>query len=332
MRIFVFEYITGGGCVDEPMVASLACEGDLMLTALVRDLLEVEGVAVLICRDLRLDLPPLPVEVHWVDSDWRAAWLWCLASADAVLPIAPETDDILESLCHDVQMAGKRLLSSSAEAVALAADKQLTLDLLARRGVPVVPSWRADDPPPVSAATMVVKPDNGVGCRDIHLVTGGRALDDFMLQQQDPSHWLVQPYLEGQSASLSLMVSNGRVCLLGCNVQRVAQVDDGFVLLGCVVNGLIQSRYKFGRLAQDICRAIPGLWGYVGVDFVMTDVGPVVLEVNPRLTTSYAGLSRSTGTNIAALLLRLAEEPDIALLPRVRGQSVHVDLELGRVA
>lgn len=332
MRIFVFEYVTGGGCPDESMVANLAVEGDLMLGAVVRDMVDVEGVEVLVCRDRRLKSPQVPVEVFWVDGDWRLAWSWCLASADAVLPIAPETEGVLESLCRDVEMAGKLLLNSSADAVTLAADKQLTLDRLGRRGIPVVPSWRADSLPPFNDSTLVVKPNRGVGCRDIHLVKGERELRDFLMRQRELSRWLVQHYVEGQSASLSLLVGNGCVCLLGCNLQRVAQVDDGFALLGCVVNGLTQSRDELHRLAEDICRTIPGLWGYVGVDFIMTKTGPVVLEVNPRLTTCYAGLTRSTGWNIAELLIRLVHEPKPLSLPQLHGESVHVDLELGRVA
>jgi len=50
---------------------------------------------------------------------------------------------------------------------------------------------------------------------------------------------------------------------------------------------------------------MPGLWGLCGVDFVETGAGPVVIEVNPRLTTSYAGLHRAIGINPAHLVLEL---------------------------
>lgn len=332
MRIFVFEYTTGGGFAENDMLAGLVKEGDMMLAAVVRDLLAVGGVDVVICRDRRMELPPLPVEIHWVDGNWQASWNWCVESADAVLPIAPETDGLLEWLCRSVAKAGKQLLNSSADAVAQAARKQATLDQLELHGVPVAQSWRADALPPTVLSTVVAKPDVGVGCCDIHLITGERALNDFLIGHQPLSDWLVQPYIDGQAASLSLLVGEQGACLLGCNLQRVAQVDDGLVLLGCVVNGLDQERDGLRALAQDICRSLPGLWGYVGIDFVMTKRGPVVLEVNPRLTTSYVGLSRSTGLNIGELLLRLAERPESLPGVEVCGKPVHVDLELGRVA
>lgn len=332
MRVFVFEFVTGGGCAGERMLASLMAEGDMMLTAVVRDFVAIDGVEVILCRDRRLDMLPFPVEVEWVSDNWQDAWMRCLEIADAVLPIAPETDGVLEFLCRAVEASGKLLLNSGADAVALTASKFATIEHLAAQGIPVVPSWRADSPPPLNSNNLVLKPDVGVGCLDIHLVAGTRALGDFLALQPNVADWLVQPYVEGKAASLSLMVGNGCVLLLGVNLQRVAQVDDGFLLLGCIVNGLTAARTDLIALAQRLYHAIPGLWGYVGVDFVMTERGPLVLEVNPRLTTSYVGLSQSTGHNIAALMLRLADGPDAFPLQQLPGECVHVDLEPGRVA
>jgi predicted ATP-grasp superfamily ATP-dependent carboligase len=41
------------------------------------------------------------------------------------------------------------------------------------------------------------------------------------------------------------------------------------------------------------------------VDLVATASGPVVLEINPRLTTSYCGLRPALHLNAAELVLRL---------------------------
>jgi len=332
MRVFVFEYVTGGGSMDATMVASLAGEGDMMLAAAVRDLLEVTGVEVIVMRDHRLELPDLPIDVHWVTEDWHAAWTACLDAADAVLPIAPETDGILERLCREARLAGCLLLNSDEHTVALAASKQRTLQVLGQCGISVVESHRATELPTQIHRAMVVKPDMGVGCQDIHLVVGDTALREFVAEQPDPDSWLVQPYVEGTAASLSLIVGDDCVCLLGANLQRVVQVDDCFVLMGCVVNGVQERREPLLTLAQKIREAMPGLFGYVGVDLVLTGDGPVVLEVNPRLTTSYVGLSRSTGRNIAELILQLGTNPSDLPGKYLQGRSVHIDLELGRVA
>ena len=56
MKIFVYEYITGGGLVNEVIPAALAYEGELMLMALLNDLLEIKNMEVCITRDARLRL------------------------------------------------------------------------------------------------------------------------------------------------------------------------------------------------------------------------------------------------------------------------------------
>ena len=55
--------------------------------------------------------------------------------------------------------------------------------------------------------------------------------------------------------------------------------------------------------------------------------GPVVLEINPRLTTSYVGLRPALGRNPAALVLELLErELDAIALPEAR-QPARVDVD-----
>ncbi|GFP26026.1 tyramine---L-glutamate ligase, partial [Candidatus Hakubella thermalkaliphila] len=58
----------------------------------------------------------------------------------------------------------------------------------------------------------------------------------------------------------------------------------------------------FGH-ARRACSLIPGLRGYVGMDFVLTDKEAFLVEINPRLTTSYLALRRLTNLNLAGAIL-----------------------------
>jgi predicted ATP-grasp superfamily ATP-dependent carboligase len=109
------------------------------------------------------------------------------------------------------------------------------------------------------------------------------------------------------------------------NRQRVELRDDVFSFAGCEVNVSVEGVDELARLAARAVAAIPGLWGYVGIDFLLTESGPVVLEVNPRLTTSYAGLHAAIGVNPAQLVLELlaGRAPVAPLLGR---RAVMVDL------
>jgi tyramine---L-glutamate ligase len=60
-------------------------------------------------------------------------------------------------------------------------------------------------------------------------------------------------------------------------------------------------------LALAACRSLPGAHGYLGVDLVLGEAASgeedYVIEINPRLTTSYVGLRRLARENLAGAML-----------------------------
>ena len=115
---------------------------------------------------------------------------------------------------------------------------------------------------------------------------------------------------------------------LSCNRQEIA-VRGGRVSLEAIhVNALPDPDRRFADLARRVVAAVPGLWGYVGVDLVLTRDGPVVLEVNPRLTTSYCALRSSMGLDVAALVLDLLRSPAGALESGAVAAGVTAEIRL----
>jgi hypothetical protein len=49
--------------------------------------------------------------------------------------------------------------------------------------------------------------------------------------------------------------------------------------------------------------AFAGLRGYVGVDLVLTEHRPYIVDVNPRVTTSFVGLNKVASYNVAEALI-----------------------------
>jgi len=91
VNIFVFEWVSGGGLVAEPLPPSLAREGDMMLRALLDDLTPLPGVRVLASRDPRL--PPLAGVSAIVPAPGEGAlelYARGARAGDAAWPIAPE--------------------------------------------------------------------------------------------------------------------------------------------------------------------------------------------------------------------------------------------------
>jgi len=305
LQIFAYEHITGGGLTDRRSQAALAPEGEAMLGALVRDLVAIPDVTIVAMRDPRSALD-LPATFYVPQSECDVWPTFCRAvrESDAAWLIAPEQDGLLERLSREVVSAGCRLLGSRPDAVQVAASKRRTAAALMAAGVRTIPTFADERGVPVEVEQIVVKPDDGAGCQDIYLFQRRAELRRW-LGDGAASGQIFQPYIPGVALSLSILCCDGRARLLACNRQRVEVNDRRFEFLGVSVNAVLDSDGRYAQLARDVARALPGLWGYVGIDVIDAVDGPIVVEINPRLTTSYAGLRRALGINAAQLVLGL---------------------------
>jgi tyramine---L-glutamate ligase len=157
VRVFVYEFVTGGGFLSDGWgwpPASLLREGTAMAGALAADF-AAAGVEVFALRDDRLSIPsppaPLPERergvvvgrpldgeeipaVHYrvvrSAQEERSALAQCSARCDWTIVIAPETSNALLDRCRQVEAAGGRLIGPGPKVVALASDKHATIEHL----------------------------------------------------------------------------------------------------------------------------------------------------------------------------------------------------------
>lgn len=312
MRILVHEFVSGGGLAGRPVPASLACEGAAMLTALVADLAAIRGHRIVTTVDPRFALEAPPgVEVVTLPSGNAALLDSLIASADAVWLVAPETGGCLERLAARVEQMGTMLLGPGAAAIRRASDKAGLPRRLARHGVPHpktrVLSRGADWGMAARGVgyPVVVKPTRGAGCHGVCLARDARELRravDMAGRANGRGPLLLQRYVPGVAASVSLLADGGRAVALTVNAQWVS-ASRPFAYRGGTTPLDHPLAGRAVEAALRACRALPGLRGYVGVDVVLTDSEAVVIEVNPRLTTSYLGVRGALEESVAALAL-----------------------------
>ena len=286
MRIFVHEFVTGGGFSGRPVPASLAREGLAMRTALVEDLAALRRHEIVTTTDIRFaKLAPARVEVVTLALGDTATFDQLLTSADAVWLVAPETDRCLERLAARVERKGKILLGSGAAVIRKASDKADLPRRLARIGVPHPETVMLE--PGVDARTVarelgypvVLKPRRGAGSRGVQLAHNARALQSALAvlrrvqgASTRPSGdkgdrgFVVQRYVRGIPASVSLLADgHGGAVALAVNAQRM-NTTSGFSYRG----GRTPFDHPLAAAAVDAatrtCAALPGLRGYVGVD------------------------------------------------------------------
>jgi tyramine---L-glutamate ligase len=321
MKILIFEYITGGGLNKQELPDTLKREGRLMLQALLDDLLalDTDTIELLVMLDLRLANTITAGHHHitTIDAsqDSHEEFIKLIQQCDAVWPIAPEFDDILQTLCKSVETSGKQLLTSPSAVVSLAGNKFLTYQQLQKHAIATVPTCllAADttsilDMPCVMAGLAtkggewIIKPINGVGCIDSWIITGLHELDAI----HNKDHYIIQPHLHGKKTSLSCLFKNGLAWIVCVNLQHLNVIDQRYHLAKIIVNNDPDIDH-YQDLVDDIAYAFPDLWGYVGIDLIETPEQTWVLEINPRLTTAFVGIEPALGINIAKLILQLLE-------------------------
>jgi predicted ATP-grasp superfamily ATP-dependent carboligase len=317
LRILAFDYAAAGGTMTRRLPQSFRRQGDMLLQALQADLRALPDV----------ELTTMPaLGAFRGQAAFSARLEACMEAADAVWPLASESEGVLERISRDVLHARLILLGSAPGAVRVAASKLEVARSLARGGVPVAPTYSPHSAFPDEAGPWVVKPDDGAGCFNIRLFSD-RAAALAWIRAAAVEDYVLQPFIAGKLGSLSLLCCDGAARVLSYNLERVAMRNNRFHYLGSTVNGLLDHDGALDRLARQVAAAIPSLWGYVGVDFVLTGRGAVVLDVNPRLTAAYAGLHASIGHNPAGLVIELLKGP--AALPAPPGVRRAVSVDLG---
>jgi tyramine---L-glutamate ligase len=183
-------------------------------------------------------------------------------------------------------------LGSTAEAVELTGDKARLAGWLRTLGIDT-PLSRTIDPglglPADTEYPAVLKPVDGAGSVDTFFLADARSLPADARRMRTA---LLQPFVAGAPMSASFLVGEDRrVWLIGVGSQRMEVKNGRFEYRGGTIPAPLSGR-DVERLRTAV-ESIPGLRGFVGVDFLWDPARQhaTLLEINPRPTTSFVGLS-----------------------------------------
>ncbi|SDR47660.1 Predicted ATP-dependent carboligase, ATP-grasp superfamily [Paraburkholderia fungorum] len=324
-KIFVYEYLTGGG-IDPALagegkladLSALIVEGRVMRDALLADLRKLDGVEVTFATS-RFETPELGQRhCRATPGESMTAFVAREARAhDYAWIIAPECDGLLLRLYDAVGAA--RWLGCAKEAIRVASSKSATAACLAASGIATTPALEpggADQADETAGRRWVVKPDDGAGGLDTfvfdHLADACAEYETRAAAARNP---VLQAWVDGEPLSLSLLCRERHAEVISINRQQIGLsradetsqephiVEFDGVLVDQIDRFSDQGR-TLSALALRIALALPGLRGFVGIDVVWhPQRGPVVIEVNPRVTVAYAALAAARGGQLARALL-----------------------------
>ncbi|WMY12240.1 ATP-grasp domain-containing protein [Paraburkholderia phenoliruptrix] len=322
IKIFVFEYLTGGG-IDPALadagsladLSALIVEGRVMRDALVADLRKLDGIDVSFASSRFENVDPALAHCRAAPGESMTAFVARAAREhDYAWIVAPECDGLLLHLYDAVGAA--RWLGCAKEAIRVASSKSATAACLAAHGIATTPAIESGEAAAYTDSKWVVKPDDGAGGLDTFVFDDfSYACAEYDARAAAARNPVLQAWVDGEPLSLSLICDGARVELVSINRQRIGLSESKgpgqhasiVEFDGVTVNQVDRASDQgkaLGELAQRVAKALPGLRGFAGIDVVWHPLrGPVVIEVNPRLTVAYAGLSAALGRNLSASLL-----------------------------
>lgn len=321
MNLLVYEHVTGGGFANEKISPSVLSEGYGMLRALISDF-KAAGCNVTTFLDSRLKAfnPPIEADDIIFISSYKEldkALKKISQAVNAVYIIAPESDQILQRLVETVETSGGISLNCQVNAIGKASNKMTIYKILKRFGLQTPKTLIVDIHENVKQIKRIIdelgfplvfKPIDGVSCCGLSIVRDKSqivAAVNKIMKESSNKCFIAQRLIKGVAASVSL-ISTGEEALpitLNKQIVTLAPPNSNSSYNGGIVPLHHSLEKEALRAARMTVKSLTGLRGYIGVDMVLTQKEPVVIEVNPRLTTSYIGLRRVVNFNPAQAII-----------------------------
>lgn len=147
---------------------------------------------------------------------------------------------------------------------------------------------------------VMVKPVYGDGGVENWLAQSGAEIEEIERIRDRAADVLIQEYLEGVSASVSLIATESDAVVLAVNEQLIGTpwlTSHPFAYCGNVTPYESEYEEEVREIALKLVLKL-GLVGSNGVDFLMTDDGPVVIEVNPRFQGTLDTVEYVSGVSV----------------------------------
>ncbi len=351
MKVIVYEHVSGGGFAEQTIPPSVLTEGFGMLRSVVADF-KAAGNEVTVLMDARISKLNPPIDADCIVPIFYPQepkkFINNIAKInDAIYIIAPETGQILQSLVELAQKTGKISLNSESQTIGKVADKAHLYMHLQENGFPTPKTLILAFSASLAEVKqtikhelnypVVFKPVDGIACGGLSIVKEETQVQKAIEKIKSKSKnecFMVQEFINGESASVSILSTGKKAMSLRLNKQNIILGDPESA--SSYEGGIVPFDYwlkqNVFKVAERLAETFSGLKGYVGVDFILTEHNAYVVDVNPRLTTSFVGLRKVANFNIADALVNAVLKGKLPVQPENRGVVCFSKLEMPKPA
>ena len=316
------------------IAADAVCVGGLRVSLLLSEkVAELLGQRRCLPTELRIVRLHCSVDT-WLQSPQRQD----IGPTPLVLLIAPESGGVLVRRLQVLQSelwSGTETLNLPWTLAETFSDKFRTSQWLQARGLPTPETWllspeqaealrtrglvTAADVSDLSGEewTAVLKPRDGVGCEHVGLLhLSSRELASVVSSSQPAdmnASWILQPWVPGLACSIGLIGGGAKAntVILPAGRQTLRRHGAAVRYCGGEIPCEAMINAAITPLAQALATAIGPFRGWLGADIVVQQnsggaSSATIIEINPRLCTSYAGYRQLACGNLAEWLLQRA--------------------------
>ncbi|TFF98747.1 MAG: ATP-grasp domain-containing protein [Promethearchaeota archaeon] len=334
-KIFIFEFVSGGGFSKEKIPTSLLCEGFSMLRSIIADFKKLNfDIATLL--DIRIKffsslLDSDSIKIIGRNEDFLREFKNLVKKSEFCFIIAPEFSQILRDLTEIINKSGKKLLSVGNKGIEIASSKLNTYKFFKANQLPtpetyLIPNNNGypDDSELLKLSKkfkfpMLIKPDDGVGAESIYYFSSQSELENFIevkkVSLEYKRRYILQEFILGRDLSILILNNQSLIdkkkppVILSVNSQEIQIKGSGGNseysggMIPFEENDILNE--KINNLLENI--DFQNFIGIFGIDFLFDDTINFI-EINPRLTTSYIGLRYVFNVNPMELLLKSRKE------------------------
>lgn len=214
----------------------------------------------------------------------------------SILLIAPEIDNIYYVIAKKIAKMGFRLLNSDLNSIRIFSSKKLTYEYLLNKKIKCINTQTSVHQIKNKKRSYVIKPEKSAGSENVLIA---KTFEDLKnLESIIKKKYVIQIYDKNLVGSIIIICKNGKSNLISCNKHIIEVKNKKIKQIGTIIGGLEKFRSQLDIISKSISQSFHGLFGYVGIDLILTPKSYKVIEINTRFTSSVLGLRNAYGKEI----------------------------------
>lgn len=309
MKVLVFEYST---VIFED---NLISEGLNMLKSLLSDLdgIKEYDVTYLLNKNLKIDIYPHS-NVIYIDCD-LCEWLDNNCSNyDCCIFIAPEDDLIQYNITCILEKNDVFLIGPTSNASYICSSKYKTY-IEVPSNIRKIPSFKIDVSMTdydyinkhIDLKDSIIKPDDKTSSNLIYHIHNIEELKKIITTYEKNSikTAIIQQYIVGTPISISAICNNKYIKCISINSQEITESKNQIKYMGCKTPIEHPLKERIIDISKDIIKSINGLYGFIGIDYIISKNEIYFVEINSRITTPYIVLHNIVNVNLTQTIIEL---------------------------